>query len=378
MTTNTSWTSLLITGLRGNAKTLKAVGMMHAFVAAGIEVYASNFNELNVPGVKHFEDPTKWYELPKGSVLFVDEAQQFWRTRAGQAAIPHNVQLMETQRHMGIRIVMLTQQPTYLDKHVRTLFDAHIHLVRRAGLPASQTYEWERCKDEPESTANIDLADKGIYAFETQYYGTYRSAEEHYIKKKIPTKLKAMAAGAVLALSMGYWAVSSLRSDPVETPQATADAEDSAAAGAVASEPTRNRRQPMNRDQLIAAMTPRIPGAIWSAPIYDEVNEVAPPPEVACMIGERVGCICKSTHGHDVKVGAGLCRAIVKLGGMANPYKAAPQSVAAVGVQGSAPAAMASLEAVPSPVGIGDPAEPVAPQGQFRDNPPSPTLTSSF
>lgn len=359
MSTVTTWTSLLITGLRGNAKTLKAVGMMARFVKDGVPVFASNFNELTLPGVVLFDDPREWMTLPKGAVLFVDEAQEYWRTRAGQAALPENVKAMERQRHLGIRIVMLTQQPTYIDKHVRTLFDTHIHLVRRAGLPASQQYEWERCKDEPESTANIEIADKSVYTFETQYYGTYKSADEHYIRRKLPTRLKVMVAAAVLAVSLGWWAVGSLRAKAADAPAETASE-------SVVSSPRSPRKEaPRTRSELIAAMQPRIPGALWSAPIYDEVNEVQPAPKLVCMIGSR--CRCKTTQGTDYRMPEPQCRAIVRNGGIVNPYL--DERDRSDRGAGGPPAAMAAVAAVPSPVGVGEPGQLQAAYGSFRAEP---------
>lgn len=363
---------MLITGLRGNGKTLKAVGMMHAFVAQGVMVFASNFNGLNVPGVEDFADPRDWESLPPGSVLFVDEAQRFWRARAGASKVPAELTAMETQRHLGIRIVCLTQQPTFLDKHLRSLVDVHTHLVRRAGLPASQTYTWERCKDEPENPSVIELADAGLYQFETKYYGTYQSAEQHYIKPKMPMRLKLMIAALGIAVAGFAWAVSSLRSDAPALAGEVQE-ETGAAEGAPVSS-ARSRRAPMTATELVMAMQPRLEGAPWSAPIFDDANELQPAPELVCAIGhagedalgewQEESCSCITTQGTRYYVKAATCRRLVETGGMLNPYKPAP-------VAGGAGGAPPAVEGAPAPAvdvdaGVGDASNLQQPYGAFR------------
>lgn len=306
----------LITGLRGNGKTLKAVQMMAAEVAAGRQVFASNFKDLNVPGVEVFDDPKQWQELPPGSVLFVDEAQRFWRSRRSGDPAPEVI-AMETQRHDGISMVLLTQQPTYLDKHVRGLVDFHVHLIRRAGLPASQSYYWERCKEEPESSVNVDLAEKSIWPFPTEFYGCYTSAEVHTVKRRIPARVKLIAAAAVAVAGMLWWAVNDLGSDAQASEGATSTVP--AEGGTGDAPPTRTAKPKLTLDAYWDSMKPRIEGAPFSAPIYDEVNRVSDPPDLVCMIGSE--CRCITTDGIWQKVQDATCRLIVKNGGIPNPYK---------------------------------------------------------
>ena len=71
----------LITGQNGAGKSLRAIELMYKRHGEGMEVYAFGFRGLKVPFVKQFADPRKWRDLPSNAVLFVDEAQQVWRTR---------------------------------------------------------------------------------------------------------------------------------------------------------------------------------------------------------------------------------------------------------------------------------------------------------
>lgn len=103
----------LLTGLPGSGKSLRMVQRIVELIEQGTPVYVCNLAGINVPGVIPWDDPTKWNDLPAGSVLFVDEAQQFFRARRGGDP-PSYISSMETIRHWGVRLVLATQQPNYL------------------------------------------------------------------------------------------------------------------------------------------------------------------------------------------------------------------------------------------------------------------------
>lgn len=311
----TTWTTMLLTGLRGNGKTLKAVSMMAEFIDAGVPVFACNFTNLSLPGVQQLDDPHSWRDLPPGSVLFVDEAQRFWRSRRSGEP-PQSILDMETQRHDGIRMVLLTQQPTYLDKHLRGLVDVHQHLVRRAGLEASQVYEWERCRDEVNDTANYDAAEKSIWPFAKKYYGTYGQEIVHTVKRRIPMRAKLLLVAVPLVAFLFWFAVGKVKGEETKT---HSDEGSVVSAEGDTTEPRRRGRQPLTKQQYLAQMVPRIAGAPWSAPVFDEVNEPQDAPEVYCMIGTQ--CRCITSQGTRYKMPAAQCRAMVHNGGLLNPFK---------------------------------------------------------
>lgn len=320
---NTTWTTLLLTGLRGNGKTLKAVSMMDDFIQAGVPVFASNFKGLTLPGVQFLDDPKEWQSLPPGSVLFVDEAQRYWRSRRSGEPSPEVI-AMETQRHDGVRIVLLTQQPTFLDKHVRGLVDSHLHLVRRSGLQASQVYNWERCKDEPETPANLDLADAAIWPFPIKYFGTYESAEVHTIKRKFPMRLKLIAVAALVVVALGAYAYHIIVSDKAE---AAAVAGSSAAGDAPAADSATRARRGASyatpEAYLVAhqAMVPAFPG---SAPVFHD-RKVKSEPELFCMSSGTDGnssCGCMTEQGTRYHLDKAECQYMARHGAPYNPYKA--------------------------------------------------------
>lgn len=372
----TTWTTLLITGLRGNGKTLKAVGMMDRFIKAGTPVFACNFNALTLPGVQFLEDARDWLSLPPGSVLFVDEAQRYWRSRRSGEP-PPDVIAMETQRHDAVRIVMLTQQPSFLDKHVRGLVDAHEHMIRRSGLQLSQVYTWERCKEDPEGSTTQDLAEKSIYNFESEYFGTYKSADEHNITRKIPKRLKLIAAATVVVLGIFWWAMHNIGGKD-ETAPIT---ESRPAASAPAAAPGRSRDdrfQYRTAMDYVAAMTPRIEAMPWTAPAFDG-REVKSDPRVWCVVAgpgldanavqQPKSCSCKTEQGTTYAMRFEQCEAVATIGEAYNPFREPErerlQQTADRGA-GASPALTGPAGAAVAATGAGSEADQQADYGGFR------------
>jgi len=330
-------TTVLITGRRGNGKSLKAVGLMKQEIAEGRLVFASNFNGLRVPGVQVLENPREWESLPPGSILFVDEAQRYWRSRRSGDP-PLEVQAMETQRHLGITIVLLTQQPTYLDKHVRGLVDVHHHLILEVGGKASRMWTWKGCRENPDDAATRDEADQSVFLFPKDDFKDYDSAEVHTIKAKVPRKLKLVIAAGIAVVAMFAFAINHVKSlkgskdDPVATlsgvPAVGGTPDDS-----TDSQPGtfKKKNPPLTPAEYVNQFRPRFQEMPFSAPAWDD-RKVASDPQIFCMIsgqgtdanGDQGGgnCRCMTEQGTRYAMTPGACRAYVERGGAYNPYKA--------------------------------------------------------
>lgn len=311
----------LVTGLIGSGKTLRAVSLIKQEVATGRAVFVCNINGLNIPGVIPFDDPKRWQELPPGSLLVVDEAQRYWRSRR-TAEVPDELQAMETSRHDAVSFLILTQQPTYLDKHLRGLVGRHDHLYRRMGLQSAQMFTWERCAEDPMSIGEKDAADKSVFVYKKEDFASYKSADEHTVKVKIGTRMKLVAAAAVLVLACIGWIAWQLNSDGAGEGAAVASS------GLPA--------QPANRSASVAHLShmdyfarlvPRSPTMPWSAPAYDG-NRVASKPEVACMSSGLDGsesCKCMTEQGTLYALEEASCRLIARHGPTYNPFKPPPR-----------------------------------------------------
>lgn len=322
----------LITGLIGSGKTLRMVDLIHKEIEAGRAVYACNINGLNIPGVIPWEDPRAWQDLPPGALLVVDEAQRFWRARR-TAEVPAELQAMETSRHDGVAFLLATQQPTYLDKHLRGLVTRHEHLYRRLGLNGAQLFRWERCVDDPQGQTDKDGAEQEFFAYPKKRFDSYKSAEVHTVKRNIGTRGKLIIAAFGVAAACVGWVVWQVSTD---TDAGTAQAAESSPG--LSAQPTARtdsvapapKSQPMTVEEYVARMIPRIETAPWSAPIYDARRAVAEP-RVFCMSSEAgedangryrgasVSCITEqgTPHAMDDKA----ARMLALRGEVYNPFK---------------------------------------------------------
>lgn len=355
----------LFTGKPGAGKTHHAVKRAMKAIAEGRPVYVSNMNGMEIPGAIPFEDPRKWQELPAGALLIVDEAQRFWRATRSME-IPEEVQAMETHRHLGIDFLLTTQQPSYLLKHMRGLIMPHTHHTRLTKKSA-RTYRWQnRCVDDPEANGEIALAEEGLHILTPDVFKFYKSTEEDTHKPKIPKKI--IVVGVIFSVVIGmFWYVNNRVGS-------LGKEADGASTASVPAQPgqsqSRASAEPMTTGEMLAAITPRVAAAPWSAPVFDE-RKAKSEPEVYCMASEAgidargeydaADCSCKTEQGTDYWVKEIQCRAIAKSGGVYNPYRQPRQNQER---QGASEWQTASQEQAPAvAVGTGQPFGTVAAYG---------------
>lgn len=315
----------LITGLIGSGKTLRAVNLIKKEIADGRAVYACNINGLNIPGVIPFDDPNAWQDLPPKSLLVIDEAQRFWRARR-IAEVPAALQAMETSRHDAVSFLVLTQQPTYLDKHLRGLVTKHEHLYRRMGLNSAQMFSWERCVDDPQSTTEKEGADQSIFIYPKQDFGSYDSAQEHTVKRNIGLRGKLIIGAFLVVAGIAFWVYNSISTDPKPaTVKATSD-------GAAAQPQTVGRDlTPMTTEEYAARFNPRIATAPWTAPIYDQKNRASAEPRLYCISSadgldanekwKKGSFTCMTEQGTPYGLDEKSARMLARTGEVYNPFK---------------------------------------------------------
>lgn len=150
----------LITGLPGACKTLYTLNYVKAKAEKeGRPVYYNGIPELTLPW-EMIDDPEKWYELPEGAIIVIDECQRVFRPRASSAAVPMHVEKFETHRHRGYDIFLITQHPMLLDGNVRRLSGQHFHCVRTFGMQRATIHEWQQVGYFCPSPKNVKLARK--------------------------------------------------------------------------------------------------------------------------------------------------------------------------------------------------------------------------
>lgn len=135
----------------------------------------------------------EWYKVEAGSYVVIDECQRCFPVRNSAAAVPIYVSEFETHRHLGLNIILITQGPNLIDKHVRTLVERHVHLKRTFGLHRSLRVEWPQCEENPQSSFAISRGVTSSFKFPAKYFNFYKSATIHNHQRRVPWKLLLMA-----------------------------------------------------------------------------------------------------------------------------------------------------------------------------------------
>lgn len=177
----------LVTGLPGHGKTLYTLARFKPEAEkAGRPVFHNSIPGLAIPGWQTWE-VEKWQDLPPGALLVVDEAQ-FAFPVTGRGQTPEWVQKLATHRHLGLDVIVITQNPMLLDAFVRRLVDRHFHVVRKFGTRFATVYEFVNGAKEDVAKSRGD----GIrheFRYPTEVYGWYKSAELHTVKSRIPARV---------------------------------------------------------------------------------------------------------------------------------------------------------------------------------------------
>lgn len=298
----------LLTGQPGDGKTLYAIAAVMALSEkSGRPVYYSGIADLKLPWIE-MADPEKWYECPPGAIIVIDEAQRIFRPRGNAAAVPRHVSELETHRHQGHDLYIITQQPLLCDANVRRLVGRHFHAKRRFGMQNSTVHEWSQVAERPDQVRKDSIRHE--FAFPKALYGVYKSAEVHTHKVRIPMRFWFLIILPVVAVGFLYFAVQGLlgrfRPPPVAAPVASLGvglAQRAAVVGAV-----------LTVADYVGAYEPRVPGLAHTAARYDGASQVANVPFPAACISMRKSCRCYTDQATRLDVPLSVCLQIVERG----------------------------------------------------------------
>lgn len=290
----------LKTGVPGASKTLSAVHEMAVLLGRQIKgkeetrpIFVHGVKDLNLP---HFPlpDATKWADCPEGSIVIIDEAQGTFPPRSSTSKAPPHVEALNTHRHKGIDLIVITQHPKLIDQSVRRLVGKHQHYRRLYGGKTSVCYEWDHCED---SLMGIKNAHKSMFRQPRDAFKYYTSAEVHTKQSfKVPLWLIAFPLAVVaLAIHGGPTLARILSGKPAESATASAPAASASHASAVA--------------------------APSSATHLADVAQTSMPRIVGC-IALKARCECIDSAGTSVVVEYDRCMASSARGGLLVPYGA--------------------------------------------------------
>lgn len=377
----------IFTGSPGSGKTLSAIEFIESVQKEmpGRIIYSANIEGMCMPGVLPLDDDgiRRWHEVCEpNSLIVVDEAQRYWRAqRSGEPS--QAIIELETHRHDGIDIVMMTQHPTFLHANIRKLANVHVHLVAYTKQSALR-WEWREVHDDVQDNALRAAGEFKEWHYPVRLYQHYKSATQHTKRAKRPFRqtlgrIGLVAVGlvflgmAVIGGRMMYRGVTGAKEgfshkSSAHTPEpVTRNAARSSASG--------RPDHVLTAAEYAAQQIPRIAAQPWSAPIYDG-QAVTQHPRVFCIApAEPVpGCKCITDQGTHYEADETLCRKLALEGGTYDPYlpertDEAPPSAAPV-VAGAPTLAAAALPlGIPGPKPAGVGAQKYEPPGYGAWNP---------
>lgn len=317
----------LITGTPGSGKTLYTVASILPQYA-GRPLFVDGIPDLLVDH-EPSEKTDTWHDwLPDNAVLVVDECQRVWRPRASSAVVPPAVQAMETHRHRGADIVLITQHPNLLDQNIRRLVGRHLHVRRVWGLNRALVYEWDQATD----PGRVSTATKSMWPYPKKAFGLYKSASVHTARGQKPPFMLWLAIALILAFPVGgYYAYNRIQAkiNPMAIDQTKATTQPGAP-GNHAFTPS----EPFEPVHPLIAFTPRFPDDPASAPAFDGMHQVASSPRIANCIASKSRCICYTQQATRIEISDEKCRRISS-GLEFNPYQ--QDSIPAQSIQAQQP-----------------------------------------
>ena len=312
----------LRTGLPGSYKT--ALALLDFLDIKNRPKYATLIKgfDYDKHNVTRIDDLTDWMSLPDGSVIFVDEGQQFLRPRKREAELPKWISDFETHRHRGFDFYVTTQHPMFIDIHFRRLTEDHVHNHRFSGFKRASCRTWTGCQDDPDDYHSMKKAQVVMRKPPKWIFDEYESTVLDTHKFKIPTKLLffiplilVLLGSAIYQLYPLYKKYHSSSATLSPTIHSTTQTSSNV------SNPLNSQSQPVSSvSGSSGSDTPNlkpsdfVPAselAPWSAPVYRQYAHIdAVPIFVGCI--EMAGnCKCTTQQGTILNVEKNTCMAVI-------------------------------------------------------------------
>ena len=309
----------MVTGLPGHGKTLWTLQRLKGQADREVRpVFHNDIPGLAIEGWQ-VQQADRWHDLPAGSYMLIDEAQKVFPVRQRSAAVPVHVSELETHRHKGLDLFIVTQHPQLVDTHVRKLVDRHFHVVRTFGLKRATVYEFPTgVQDAPEKNRHKVGVVRHEWRYPRDVFNWYKSSELHTVQSRVPMRVWITIAFMCL-IPILIWAV--FHRLYVQHGQGTGSAKSPDAVVSSASAPVASvvgaraalRTDAMAASEYLERLRPRIPGLAFTAPAYDELTKPveAPYPSV-CAYSPDFPCRCWSQRGFRLEVPRQLCEQLAR------------------------------------------------------------------
>lgn len=340
----------LITGTPGAGKTCYMVSMlMKDEQFKDCPIYVDGINELDNNIIPYLSIPEgcdgsnwdKW--LPDQYVLVIDECQRYWRTRPSAMKVPEAIQAMETHRHRGVDIWLLTQGVDKIDSAIKPLIEVHRHFSM-SKLGVRRCFEWWQKVGNPSSRADARNATVTPYFLDEEAQKHYKSSVQHN-EVKVKKSLWAYFLPVLFLFGIGmilfsaylaYGLIWDKTEQPKETipqqtiqqPSSTDNIVNTAAQGFTVPQNTTASTPNIPAQQMDALkpedFKPAIDGKPWTAPVYSAFNgrnsiKSMPYPVGCVKNGNR--CTCYEEQGTPIRgMDKNICLDFVE-NGIYNPYR---------------------------------------------------------
>lgn len=139
----------------------------------------------------HTDDPTRWPELPNGSIALFDECQDYFPPMANSAKRPYYYTQFQKHRHSGVDIHLVTQHYTFLDAVIQKCTGMHVHYFRPMGGAVITRFSRDK-QFSTDYSGDLEKCVTKAIKRDSNFYGVYWSADEHTAKFKMPPKLMLM------------------------------------------------------------------------------------------------------------------------------------------------------------------------------------------
>jgi zona occludens toxin len=306
---------VVTTGAPGAGKTLFTIAHVRdRSIAENRQVYFSGIKGLKLPWTE-FDDPEDWWKIARdnsGSIIVLDEAQRAFRPRSYGSNVPMHVSELETHRHKGCDLYLITQSPMLLDTNVRRLVGHHRHIVRAFGTAKVTLHEWHNggVREQCEKPGQREDSVKTLMAYPKDVFSLYESAEVHTHKRTIPMRVWGLLIAPILVGLAGWGTVSYMKgmSEPkhktVDEPTVTG------IKTSTPSSPTASV-QALTPQQWLDSYSPRIASLPHTAPRYDSLTVATATPLPVVCVAASTRCTCYSQQGTKMgSVAENLCRTI--------------------------------------------------------------------
>lgn len=152
---------------------------------------------------QRLKNPHDWHKLPYGSVIIIDEAQEFFPPRSTGSKVPEYISKMNVHRHSGFDLHLITQQPKLVDSQIRSVTGRHIHFHNPDNGEKVVRYQSAKLMDVESDSSLKECLNLTYHPRDKKFYGSYYSAEIHTHKRIIPDFYKKIIP-SVLAILVGF------------------------------------------------------------------------------------------------------------------------------------------------------------------------------